>query len=272
MLLSASNVMNNIVMPETFLASGGISDATNILQAYHKQALHESNKAKEMESEIILQLSGLRSDLQQKVKEIKGLASDFKNAVDKELEGTRKAVHHLHEALGLVDTDPAAASGKGDPFIIKLGVDKQLEKQLVEENYLHRVSINYSSINPQGRIKKLTSNKAYLNLENSGRELEAIVVGEIQKAYSAYATILKRDADTAYEAVGRLKDGPIAMPKDLEWNTFVSQCDHLINPSIPVRDFQHIFYPGWDHPAAVEIRAGMLERKSKYLKNYTAGW
>ncbi|TPX25446.1 hypothetical protein DIZ76_010901 [Coccidioides immitis] len=250
-LLSASNSMGNIAMPSTFLQSGGIADAAIILKTYHKQALAECNKAKEVETEIIVQLNSLRNDLQAKIKEIKALAGDFKNSVDKEMEGTRKAVRNLHEALGLVDTDPAATSGKGDPFIIKLGVDRQLEKQLLEENYLH---------------------KAYLNLESSGRELEAIVVGEIQKAYSAYASILKRDADSAYDAVERLRDGPLSMPKDREWKAFVSHNDHLIDSSIPMRNIRNITYPGSDHPAAAEVRAGMLERKSKYLKSYTPGW
>ncbi|WEW60587.1 phosphatidylinositol 4,5-bisphosphate-binding protein [Emydomyces testavorans] len=252
LLLSASNAMNNIVMPPTFLQSGGIAEATNIMKTYHKQALLECNKAKEVETEITVQLNSLRNDLQQKIKEIKGLAGDFKNSVDKEMESTRKAVRNLHEALGLVDTDPSATSGKGDPFIIKLGVDRQLEKQLSEENYLHR--------------------KAYLNLESSGRELESIVVGEIQKAYSAYASILKRDADSAYEAAERLREGPISMPKDREWGAFVAQNDQLIDSSVPLRNIRNITYPGSDHPAAAEVRAGMLERKSKYLKSYTPGW
>ena len=97
-----------------------------------------------MENEVIIQLTGLRSDLQQKIKEIKSLSGDFKNSVDKELEGSRKAVRHLQEALGLVDTDPAATAGKGDPFIVKLGVDRQIERQIEEENYLHRVTTAFS--------------------------------------------------------------------------------------------------------------------------------
>ncbi|KAL1959886.1 hypothetical protein VTO42DRAFT_1031 [Malbranchea cinnamomea] len=251
MLLSASNAMNSITIPSTFLISGGIADATDILKDYHRRAYLEANKAKEVEAEIIMQLTGLRSDLQQKIKEIKALAGDFKNTVDKEVESTRKAVRHLHEALGLVDTDAAATSGKGDPFIIKMEVDRQIQKQLEEENYLHR---------------------AYLNLESSGRELESIVVGEIQKAYNAYASILKRDADTAYDTVDRLRNGPISMPKDHEWNAFIAQTDHLVDPSIPLRNVENITYPGKDHPAAAEVRSGMLERKSKYLKSYTPGW
>lgn len=204
-----------------------------------------------MEQEVIVQLTGLRSDLQQKIKEIKSLSGDFKNSVDREIDGTKKAVNHLQEALGLLDNDASATSGKGDPFIVKLGVERQVEKQIEEENYLHR---------------------AYLNLESSGRELESIVVGEIQKAYNAYAGILKREADEAFEATERLREGPVAMPKDREWREFVTGNDHMVDPRLPLRQWEQIDYPGRDHPAATEVRSGMLERKSKYLKNYTPGW
>lgn len=40
----------------------------------------------------------------------------------------------------MVDADAASTSGKGDPFLVKLAVDRQVEKQIEEENYLHRVS------------------------------------------------------------------------------------------------------------------------------------
>lgn len=87
-----------------------------------------------------MQLTGLRSDLQQKIKEIKSLSGDFKNSVDKEQESSKKAVRSLQEALGTVDHDAASTSGKGDPFLVKMLVDKQIERQIDEENYLHRVS------------------------------------------------------------------------------------------------------------------------------------
>ena len=121
------------------MANGGLGDATHILRDFHKQALAEANKSRDVENEIILQLTGLRSDLQQKIKEIKGLSGDFKNSVDKEQNNTRLAVAHYQEALGLVDRDASATSGKGDPFIVKLGVDRQVGRQIEEENYLHRV-------------------------------------------------------------------------------------------------------------------------------------
>lgn len=114
---------------------------------------------------------------------------------------------------------------------------------------------------------QILTEQAYLNLEASGRELESIVVGEIQKSYNAYAGILKREADAAYGVVDDLRTGPIAMPKDHEWNVFVEKDDHFVDPNTPIRQPQRIQYPGRDNELAQEVRAGLLERKSKYLKS-----
>ncbi|KAK0724752.1 hypothetical protein B0H67DRAFT_598242 [Lasiosphaeris hirsuta] len=238
-LVKLANVLNNTTTPPGFLASGG------------KLAVAEANKAREIEEDVILALTGLRSDLHQKIKEIKNLSGDFKNSVEKEMDTTRRAVNQLQDILGQAELDSALTTGKQDPYLLRLAVDRQLEKQIDEENYLHQ---------------------AYLNLENSGRELESIVVGEIQKSYNAYAGILKRESDAAYSAIEELRTGPIAMPKDTEWGSFVQRDDRFVDPEVPMRSAELIHYPGRDHYACQEIRAGLLERKSKYLKSYTAGW
>jgi len=246
-----SDVISRTSISPALISEGGITDATSILRQYHKQAAAETSKAKSVEDDIIVQLTGLRSDLAQKIKEIRNLSGDFKNAVDKECENTKKAVRNLQESLAIEAKNPEAASGKNDPFLIRMAVDRQVERQIDEENYLHQ---------------------AFLNLENSGRELESIVIGEIQKAYNAYAGILKREADEMLELVESLRTGPVAMPKDREWEAFLDGNEHFVNPRMPVRKPEQIHYPGRDATAAAEIRAGMLERKSKYLKSYTPGW
>lgn len=98
------------------------------------------------------------------------------------------------------------------------------------------------------------------------------MVGEIQKAYNAYVGILRREGDHAHETIDSLRLGPIAMPKDQEWINFVEHDERFVNPSVPLRRLEDIYYPGKFDVAATEIRGGMLERKSKYLKSYTTGW
>ncbi|KAL6870255.1 hypothetical protein J3F83DRAFT_735648 [Trichoderma novae-zelandiae] len=250
-LAKLSSVANNIQNPTSFFQTPGIDDALQIIRNYNKLALQEATKAKEIEDDVILALTGLRSDLQQKIKDIKHLAGDFKNSLEKEMEATGKAVKALDDALGKNEMDTSTTTGKQDPYLLRLAVDRQIERQIDEEKYLHQ---------------------AYLNIEGSGRELESIIVGDIQKAYNAYAGILKREADNGLGVVEELRDGPIAMPKDQEWEHFVSTDSRMVNPKVPIRSVDQIHYPGQDHVAAQEIRAGLLERKSKYLKSYTAGW
>lgn len=98
------------------------------------------------------------------------------------------------------------------------------------------------------------------------------MVGEIQKSYNALAGILRREADEAYDTIDRLRSGPLAIPRDFEWTTFVENDPRFVDPRLPLRNIENIEYPGKYHPAAAEVRAGMLERKSKYLKSYSPGW
>jgi hypothetical protein len=113
-----------------------------MLRCYNKLAFQESNKAREIEEDVILALTGLRSDLQQKIKEIKNLSGDFKNAVDREMATTRKAVDNLQDVLGQTELDPSLTTGKQDPYLLRLAVDRQLERQIDEENYLHQVTLS----------------------------------------------------------------------------------------------------------------------------------
>lgn len=135
-LYTVSNVISNIPTPPQLVSEGGISDALHVIRDFHKQSITESNRAKSVEEDVIVQLTGLRSDLGQKIKEIKSLSGDFKNGVDKEAEGTRRAVRDLRDAL-----DAANPDAKKDPYLVRLGVDRQLGKQIEEENYLHRVCL-----------------------------------------------------------------------------------------------------------------------------------
>lgn len=148
-LVKLANVANGIAPLPGFLGSGGLDDALQILRAHHKTTILEANKAREIEEDVILALTGLRSDLHQKIKEIKNLSGDFKNSVDKEMEATRRAVKALQDVLGHAELDSALTTGKQDPYLLRLAVDRQVERQMDEENYLHQVSSPPSTLSSQ---------------------------------------------------------------------------------------------------------------------------
>lgn len=133
----------NVTHPAVFMSENGLGEATRVLDEYHKRSIAEANKSRDIENDVVGALTGLRSDLGQKIKEIKSLSGDFKNSVDKEKDATRREVEKLQEALQHADHEDGSATGKNDPFVVKLGVDRMVEKQIDEENYLHRVSRSF---------------------------------------------------------------------------------------------------------------------------------
>lgn len=140
-LHKVQNTISNISHPAVFLSNDGLGEATRVLEGYHKRSVSEAGKAREIENDVIGALTGLRSDLGQKIKEIKSLSGDFKNSVDKEKSATKQEVEKLKEALQHADHEDGNAVGKHDPYVVRLGVDRQIERQIDEENYLHRVSL-----------------------------------------------------------------------------------------------------------------------------------
>lgn len=136
-----SSASHNVTPPLTLLApEGGLDEAMRVVRRHNEAAARDTGRAQEALSDVILALTGLRSDLHTKTKEIKHLSGDFRNAVDKEMDATRKAVKSLQDVLGQAEMDAATATGKQDPFLMRMAVDRQVEKQMDEENYLHQVS------------------------------------------------------------------------------------------------------------------------------------
>lgn len=137
-----SNIINATNGPPELLRQGGVNEAINTLRNFHRIALSEAARAKEIEEDVITQLNGLRNDLNGKIKEIRGLSGDFRSNVDKEKENTRRMVDSYKNACAQLVGPSAGALGKGDPYIIRLGVERQVEKQINEETYLHQVHYN----------------------------------------------------------------------------------------------------------------------------------
>ncbi|KAL2885522.1 Phosphatidylinositol 4,5-bisphosphate-binding protein SLM1 [Ceratocystis lukuohia] len=242
----------SFTMPQEFLQTRGLSDGLGVLQSHSRLAVNEAEKSQAIEEDVIAALTSLRSELSSKIKEIRNLAGDFKSNIEQEIDNTKKSVRSLNDAISqnASGTEPSV-TGKSDPYLLRHSVDRQVEKQLKEENYIQQ---------------------AHINLETSGRELESIVVYEIQKSFNAIAGMLKRESTLAYNTSEDLRSGVISMPRDAEWDHWLKSRDEMFLTNVPRRTAQQIIYPGMDHPSCHMIRSGPLERKGKYLKSFTAGW
>ena len=238
------------VADEFFLESGGIQDIGLAIKERAKaQVVASSDNSRKILAHIVPPLEKLRSDLQLKIKEIKGLSGDFKNSVPKEQDHTRRQLQALSESLTSASERPSEIAPKNDPHLVKMSFERQLRHHLQEENFLHQ---------------------AHKNIESSGRALEGLVVKIIRDAFTQYQKMLSAEATATSEFASRIGQTGVELPADKEWNAFIADAKDIVNPSIPIRLFRDIDYPGANQITL--IRSGRLERKSKYLKSYSAAY
>ena len=231
------------------LGSGSVQDLPTILNQYHEAlASNASNASRELTNDVIPRLEDLRRDLLVKIKEIKSLQSDFKNSCAKELQQTKQDMKHYIDSL----KEARYGTPKQDPYLAKIALDKQIKKQLIEENFLH---------------------EAFDNLETSGAELEKVVVMEIQNALTIYARLLGQQSQLIFDIlISKLDMGFFNMNPQYEWDTFISRDPNFLQPNVPMRNLKEITYKYQHDPFTYEIRSGYLERRSKFLKSYSKGF
>ena len=235
---------------EFFLESGGVQDIGIAIKERAKaQYTSSSDNSRKILNQIVPPLEKLRSDLHLKIKEIKGLSGDFKNSVPKEQDHTRRQLQVLSESLTNASERPGEIPPKNDPHLVKMSFERQLRHHLQEENFLHQ---------------------AHRNIESSGRALEGLVIKIIRDCFQQYQEMITAEANATTEFAAAIGRTGVDLPVDKEWDAFIADAKDMVDPSIPIRTFKDIDYPGANQVTL--IRSGRLERKSKYLKSYSSAF
>lgn len=219
-----SQTLSTAIQPSDFLKSGGILDTNTVLRDYQKDLYSSSENAAKIQSEIINSLNSLRVDLSFKIKEIKALSPDFKNNVEKEKETTRKEIIKLTEALTALDSNPQSSTGKTDPYIVKLGLQKQLRRQIDEENYLHKVSCHPVSRCRISKLKYIRHTLISKTVAVSWKGLWSLKSRKLSKSISSLSSAkvksswsLLRDSLHPLCSCPRITNGPLSSSVTRTW-------------------------------------------------------
>lgn len=265
--------------------NGSVLDIPNILFKYHQKNVTNASKTlKDINSIIIPKLEELRKDLLVKIKEIKNLQNDFKNNLTKELSETKLLISQYNQAIDFSNKLETgynnsahyvlheSENGKLDPYLVKIKLDKQLKRQIAEENYLY---------------------DAYANLQNAGRQLESIVVLEIQNYVSMFLNLVNEENSTfSTYLLPNMNNGFLGKESNFEWDAFIERNlpnsnlsvsavgnqstgvrnGTFIDLGIPKRHLSDFVIKNFDTNLNIAVREGYLERRSKFLKNYTSAW
>ncbi|AOW30142.1 hypothetical protein I503_04768 [Candida albicans SC5314] len=271
---SEIEAINNFFLP---IGNGSVQDIPNALFKFHQKNVVDGTKTlKDINGLIIPKLEELRKDLLVKIKEIKNLQNDFKNNLSKELNDSKSLISQYNQAIELanklgstgnfshITTLHEADSGKSDPYLVKIRLERQLKRQLVEENYLY---------------------DAYANLQNAGRQLESIVVLEVQNYVSMFLNLVNEEnSNFSQHLLSNISNGFLSKESNFEWDAFIERnlpnvnnhgtisSGTFIDLNIPKRHLSDFVIKNFDSNLNVAIREGYLERRSKFLKNYTSAW
>ena len=271
---SEIEAINNFFLP---IGNGSVQDIPNALFKFHQKNVVDGTKTlKDINGLIIPKLEELRKDLLVKIKEIKNLQNDFKNNLSKELNDSKSLISQYNQAIELanklgstgnfshITTLHEADSGKSDPYLVKIRLERQLKRQLVEENYLY---------------------DAYANLQKAGRQLESIVVLEVQNYVSMFLNLVNEEnSNFSQHLLPNISNGFLSKESNFEWDAFIERnlpnvnnhgtisSGTFIDLNIPKRHLSDFVIKNFDSNLNVAIREGYLERRSKFLKNYTSAW
>lgn len=244
-----------VAATKLFLPQGNglVQDIPGVLAQFHaSMATNTKATARELTTKVIPRLEELRKDLLVKIKEIRSLLLDFRLLLSTDLSSTRDTLKRYQQAIDTCRRTPALLHADMDPYLIKTLLDRLLKLQVTEELYLH---------------------DAFVNLQLSGKELEKIVVVEVQNALTTYAQLLGTEAQVVFDRfIVRLDSGILTKELLFEWDAFVAKDENFIDPNLPTRLVQQLHYAHMSNPLGYEVRSGYLERRTKFTKLYARSW
>lgn len=235
-----------------FLGEGGVQDVFfSIRERTRNISDHHANLAKTVEGSIVQHLEKLKAEIKAHIKNIQMDTGKLAATVAKEREMSTKVITDLARSITMLKNTPMGVTAKEDPWYTNQLVAVQLQKQVQEENSLQ---------------------KSIIIMQQNSAHFEEGVVRAIQSAWETFDTWSGRMSSSVqqtWEVMGQLMKN---VQPDTEWIAFAARSDHLLDPETPLRNPEHINYPGKDDPSVIPVHTGLLERKKRFTKSYKEGY
>lgn len=235
-----------------FLGEGGVQDVFYTIRDKTRViADSHASLARTIDSSIVQHLQKLRTEIKAHIKNVQNDTGKLAASVARERELSTKAIADLSRAISAVNNTPMQLSAKEDPYAVNIGVNKQLQKQVQEENALQ---------------------KSIVIMQQNSAHFEEGIVRSIQSAWATFDEWQSRMSASVQETWRQLGHNMGQLMPDREWIAFAARSDHLLDPETPLRNPEAIDYPGRNDPAVVPVHCGVLERKKRFTKSYKEGF
>ncbi|KAG4303987.1 hypothetical protein PORY_002640 [Pneumocystis oryctolagi] len=239
---------------------GGVKEVEKIFCEWNnKYSSHLSTIPNSINVDIVSKLEKVRTVLNDSIKDIMKMSGKFRNNLYKEADAAKRLFNTYRDSLLTWEFSPEKITPRTDPYLLRILLEKQITQMLSEENTLQKV---------------------YLDIEGYCRKIEKQVIDTVRQVFGQYRDDLQKEVDFVYDFNKNIGIADDSISLDKGWNTFIKEellimgaCDNS-EDFISFRAFRclgDILY-GQNHPAAKEIRSGILERRTKIFKSYSSGF
>ncbi|KIJ11503.1 hypothetical protein PAXINDRAFT_177335 [Paxillus involutus ATCC 200175] len=231
-----------------FLGEGGLQDVYyNIRDKTRVIADQHANLGRTIDSSIVQHLQKLRTEIKAHIKNVQNDTGKLATSVAKERELSAKMIGELSTTISIFKNTPMNVTAKSDPYVANVGVARQLQKQVHEENALQ---------------------KSIIIMQQNSAHFEEGIVRAIQSAWQTYDEWQSRMSSSVQDTWHVLGDAMSSLAPDREWISFSARSDHLLDPETPLRNPETIIYPSKEDPSVIAVHMGHLERKKRFTRTY----
>ncbi|KAA1063880.1 hypothetical protein PGT21_027273 [Puccinia graminis f. sp. tritici] len=235
-----------------FLPEGGwqsilydTREQTRAMADYHTTFAHTITHS------VLHTLNHVKNDIKIFITDLENEPRALASEVGQHRVDSTRLLSQLAQGIAHSKSNPHAMTAKDDPVLIHRQVEAQLKAQLNFENSLTHMIIEYQK-------------KAF--------ELEKRVNTDIQTAVKDFEAARLQAQEATNKHWQTIHNGITQLDPEIEWNEYAQRSGHLIPESITMRDAAKIAFPGQNDETTKPIKAGFLERKKRYTKNYKEGF
>lgn len=268
----------NRLLQTTFLPPGDasvLSISSTFFNTHSSLREREQATYQQLTNRLIPRLENLKDQLNETIKQMNSIknSSDFKTKnLKMEIAKTGAILSDYITSIELLKTGHSKSSlgstltfnedsfePRNDPYILKLKLDLQLKDQLYIEAHLKEM---------------------YYDLQYKAVQLEKILYTEIQTCIASYTDLIDAELNSVKDnLVAPLRNGLLMNEPTIDWDYFIRN-DRRRN-FLPlnarttlarekvIRKNSDIIYPYRNNVISSCVYSGYLDRKSKYLKNYS---
>ncbi|KAK9766749.1 hypothetical protein K7432_003938 [Basidiobolus ranarum] len=232
------------------VGSNGVQDVAAAVNSTTQQLVeYHTEFARCITDQTVGNLTRLKTEIKSRLLSTKKDLINHETNLGRERQNSAKLISEYDQACYTADghSSPNGKPGPMDPWLVYNNLQKQLSKQIFEENSFH---------------------KTMLSTQKSLEIFEASIIETLKNTLESYYKWRSANITKILEQINMANEVIAVLSPAHEWNAFFEKNKPpLIDPDSPETSIEAISYPNKDHPLTVPLKYGVMERQGGVFKS-----